>query len=100
MSHIRKCALSASTALFTSLAFLTITVEANAGGFGLREQSSSSLGAAFAGVAAGGDVSSMYWNPATMTQFNGKHIALGATGILSNTAFSGVSGTLVTALGL
>ena len=35
-----------------------------AAGFAIREQSASSLGAAFAGSAAGGDLSSMYWNPA------------------------------------
>ncbi|MBO0764304.1 MAG: outer membrane protein transport protein [Hyphomicrobiaceae bacterium] len=37
---------------------------AQAGGFGVREQSTTYLGSAFAGSAAGGDISSMYWNPA------------------------------------
>jgi long-chain fatty acid transport protein len=37
---------------------------ANAGGFAVREQSVSGLGAAFAGVAAGYDLSSIFWNPA------------------------------------
>jgi long-chain fatty acid transport protein len=37
---------------------------AQAGGFGVHEQSTTYLGTAFAGAAAGGDISSMYWNPA------------------------------------
>jgi long-subunit fatty acid transport protein len=37
---------------------------AHAGGFSVREQSTTFLGSAFAGSAAGGDISSMYWNPA------------------------------------
>jgi len=41
---------------------------ANAGAFALREQSAEGLGEAFAGVAAGSaGVSSMFWNPATIT---------------------------------
>jgi long-chain fatty acid transport protein len=39
---------------------------AHAGGFGVREQSTTFLGSAFAGSAAGGDLSSMYWNPAAV----------------------------------
>ena len=35
-----------------------------AGGFAVREQSASLLGSAFAGAAAGGDLSSAFWNPA------------------------------------
>ena len=37
---------------------------AQAGGFAVREQSASLLGSAFAGAAAGGDLSSSFWNPA------------------------------------
>jgi long-chain fatty acid transport protein len=37
---------------------------AEAGGFAVREQSVSGSGAAFAGVAAGYDLSSIFWNPA------------------------------------
>ena len=37
-------------------------------GFEIREQSAWGQGASYAGVAAGGSVSSMFWNPATMTQ--------------------------------
>ena len=38
-----------------------------AGGFAIREQSVSSQGASFAGSAAGGDLSSMFWNPAAVS---------------------------------
>ena len=37
-------------------------------GLEIREQSAWGQGASYAGVAAGGSVSSMFWNPATMTQ--------------------------------
>jgi long-chain fatty acid transport protein len=41
--------------------------EAQAGGFQLQEQSTYFQGTSFAGAAAGGPVSSMFWNPATLT---------------------------------
>jgi long-chain fatty acid transport protein len=59
-------------------------IEANAGAFGLREQSTVGQGDAFAGVAAGGALSSMFWNPATMTQTPGFGIEGNGTGILAN----------------
>src|SRR6516164_11763616 len=37
---------------------------ASAGSFGVREQSAYFLGSSFAGSAAGGDISSMFWNSA------------------------------------
>lgn len=40
--------------------------EALAGGLSVREQSVFSQGASFAGAAAGGDLSSSFWNPAAM----------------------------------
>ena len=44
---------------------------ADAAGFAVREQSVEGQGASFAGVAAGTNgLSSMFWNPATMTQHN------------------------------
>ena len=53
--------------------------QANAGGFAVREQSTYGQGTSFAGVAAGGSPSSMFWNPATITQ---------VPGIVSETGFS------------
>lgn len=55
--------------------------DADAGGFALREQSAAGLGSSFAGAAAGGVLSSMFWNPATMTQQRGLSAELVGTGI-------------------
>jgi len=66
----------------TSLSVLGITLAVGttlqASGFQLREQSPSAQGLAFAGVSAQGfDISSMFFNPATMTAFEGNHVVLG-----------------------
>src|SRR5450759_4785196 len=50
---------------------LAATADANAGGLAVREQSAWGQGSSFAGVAAGGSLSAMFWNPATMTQIPG-----------------------------
>jgi long-chain fatty acid transport protein len=71
--------LLASAALIPMMA-----IEANAGGFAVREQSTVGQGDAFAGVAAGGALSSMFWNPATMTQTPGFGVEANGTGILAN----------------
>jgi long-chain fatty acid transport protein len=42
-----------------------------AGGFALREQSAYGQGSSFAGIAAGGSLSSMFWNPATLANVTG-----------------------------
>ncbi|HEY4141448.1 MAG TPA: outer membrane protein transport protein [Pseudolabrys sp.] len=60
---------------------LVATTAANAGGFAVREQSAAGQGASFAGMAAGGPLSSMFWNPATMTQYAGKAFEGDITGI-------------------
>ncbi len=45
-------------------------------GFAIREQSTSAQGSAYAGVSAGGDdVSSIFYNPATMTLYEGINIS-------------------------
>jgi long-chain fatty acid transport protein len=81
MNRSIKTALIATTAL--SCVALG-TVAANAGAFGLHEQSAYGQGTSFAGVAAGGaSLSSMYWNPATMTQHSG---------LMSESSFSGIMG--------
>jgi long-chain fatty acid transport protein len=47
---------------------------AHAGGFAVREQSASAQGYSFAGAASGsGGLSSMFWNPATVTMAPGWH---------------------------
>ncbi|MEM7620345.1 MAG: outer membrane protein transport protein [Pseudomonadota bacterium] len=45
-----------------------------AGGFAIREQSVSALGSAFAGVAVGSDISSMFWNPAAVANTDGTNM--------------------------
>lgn len=72
---------------------LATSVAANAGAFALREQSAYGQGSSFAGIAAGGALSSMYWNPATITQYNGKTIEQIATGILPHTSHSFTTAT-------
>ena len=59
---------------------LSASGAAMAGGFALREQSPLAQGAAFAGVAAGeGGISSMFWNPATLTKYKGWNSTWGAS---------------------
>ena len=66
----------------SALGLLAIaSVQANAGGLAVHEQSVYGQGTSFAGIAAGGALSSMYWNPATMTQFPGKGLEVGASAI-------------------
>lgn len=52
---------SVGCALVAPLLFASI---AQAGGFSIREQSTSGMGSSFAGNAAGYDLSTIYWNPA------------------------------------
>jgi long-chain fatty acid transport protein len=58
------------TLISTSALVALIASGANAlaGGFAVREQSAWGEGSSYAGVAAGGSTSAMFWNPATMTQ--------------------------------
>lgn len=49
-------------------ALMAATLAANASGFALREQSATAQGLSYAGAASGsGGLSSIYWNPATIT---------------------------------
>jgi long-chain fatty acid transport protein len=53
----------------TALVTLAVgTTQALAGGLAIREQSAWGEGSSYAGVAAGGSVSAMFYNPATTTQ--------------------------------
>ncbi len=57
-----------------------------AGGVAIREQSALGMGVAFAGAAAGGaGLGSMFWNPATMTDFAGWQSSWSLSGIIPNT---------------
>lgn len=88
---------SIRTILLASSAIATLALAsatAQAGGFALREQSAAGQGASFAGIAAGGALSSMFWNPATITQFSGKTFEAGVTGIFPSAAHSYSASTL------
>lgn len=74
-------------------ALLTMTIAAHAGGFAVREQSAHAQGASYAGVAAGGSLSSMFWNPATLTQVPGIQTEAVAAGVLPYSAHTVTNGT-------
>ena len=66
------------TLLLAAAAFLASNGPLQASGFQLREQSPSAQGNAFAGVSARGfDIGSMYFNPATLTAFDGFQVVTG-----------------------
>lgn len=80
MLKLHRNALFAGSA---GLAMAVAAAPAMAGGFALREQSPAGLGQAFAGSAAGaGGLSSMFWNPATITKYEGMQSSIGVTGVL------------------
>ncbi|MGB8038640.1 MAG: OmpP1/FadL family transporter [Pseudolabrys sp.] len=82
----------------TALGLLMIaTAQASAGGFGIREQSAYGQGTSFAGIAAGGALSSMFWNPATMTQVPGIVNETSVTAILPYSSNTPSAGSLVSA---
>ncbi len=69
-----------------------------ASGFQLREQSTTAQGNAFAGVAAGGeDISTMFFNPATMTQFTGNQTSFHLSYIAPQSEFE--DGSAATTIG-
>jgi len=74
---------------------LAATVDASAGGFALREQSAFGQGSSFAGVAAGGSLSSMFWNPATMTQVPGIQSEAVLSGIMPYAANTPGAGSVL-----
>ena len=72
------------------------SVPAHAGGFGVHEQSTTFLGSAFAGAAAGGDISSMYWNPAAAAAVPGCSLLSSYTLILGSSDETAQSGLFAT----
>ena len=80
-------------------ALIAATADANAGGLAVREQSAWGQGSSFAGVAAGGSLSAMFWNPATMTQMPGIQSESVLTGIMPYSANSPTAGRLLPRLG-
>ena len=76
-----------------------VTVSANAGGFAVHEQSAYFQGMSFAGAAAGGDLSGMFWNPAVMTQFAGINSYTSISAILPYASNSPSAGSTFFAFG-
>jgi len=66
---------------------------AHAGGLAIHEQSAYAQGSSFAGIAAGGSLSAMFWNPATMTQQGGLQSESVLTGIFPSTTNTATGGT-------
>jgi long-chain fatty acid transport protein len=75
---------------------IALSAPAHAGGFGVHEQSTTFLGSAFAGAAAGGDISSMYWNSAAAAASPGCNVLSSYTLILGRGEESARSGLFVT----
>src|SRR5262249_59848778 len=85
-------------ALFGSAGLATLSVEpkaASAGAFSVREQSAYFLGTAFAGSAAGQDVSSVFWNSAATASKPGCNASLNLTAILGEANETGQAGLFV-----
>ena len=61
---------------------LAMPQAAHAGAFALREQSAYGQGSSFAGIAAGGSLSSMFWNPATLMDIDAIEIESVVTGVI------------------
>jgi hypothetical protein len=60
-----RCGLAICSAF--AAASLSASSEAHAGAFAVRTQSAYGQGSSFAGIAAGGSLSSMFWNPANLS---------------------------------
>jgi long-chain fatty acid transport protein len=86
---------AASFSAATLIAGAAMT-EANAGGFGVREQSTEFQGESFAGAAAGGALSSMFWNPAAAAAKDGINSEASYTFFLPDASIKATGGTLAT----
>lgn len=65
-------------------ASLSLISAAHAGGFAVRQQSAYGQGASFAGIAAGGSLSSMFWNPAALADVRGIEVEVVGTGVFGD----------------
>jgi long-chain fatty acid transport protein len=73
-----RCGLAACVAAAVGLSTMSA---AHAGAFAVRTQSAYGQGASFAGIAAGGSLSSMFWNPANLSDVSRPEIEVVGTGI-------------------
>ncbi len=67
-----------------ALSAAAMTAPAAASGFELWEQSTYGTGMAYAGIAAGGSLSTQFWNPATLGEVNGLIYETDLSGVLPN----------------
>ncbi|MGI9406693.1 MAG: OmpP1/FadL family transporter [Hyphomicrobiaceae bacterium] len=79
----------------TAIGAIGFVSAAHAGGFAIREQSTSSQGASFAGNAAGGDLSSMFWNPAALAASEGMNAESHYAIFFGNTELEADGGSLL-----
>lgn len=87
--------------LLTAVCTASIITGANAAGFYLQEQSVSGLGTAFAGAAADTpDASTVYYNPAGMTNLTSPEIYMGATLLMPKADFDNTGSTYTAPAGL
>ena len=88
-------------ALFGAAALMVLSVgprAASAGAFGVREQSAYFLGTAFAGSAAGQDVSSVFWNSAATASKPGCNASLNMTAVFGEAKETAQAGLFVSGL--
>lgn len=86
--------------LLVVLAYAGYIVHSNAAGFYIQEQSVSGLGTAFAGsVADTPDASTIYYNPAGMTELDGPQVSIGTHLIIPNTTFKNEGSTVSSTVG-
>jgi long-chain fatty acid transport protein len=83
-----------TAALLATVSVLGLVDPASASGFQVRENSAAYQGTAFAGQGSGNqDLSVIFANPATMTQFSGSAIEANATEIVPRAQFTGSATT-------
>jgi long-chain fatty acid transport protein len=85
-------------AALCGLGAVAAAAPALAGGFEVREQSTTYLGSAFAGSAAGGDISGIFWNSATTGALPGCNTASSYSLILGTSDETARSGLFVTGM--
>ena len=76
------------------MASLGVASVGHAGGFAVREQSTTSQGMSFAGSAANDTLSAMYWNPAAVANQDGMNSENHAAGIFANSEITVTGGTV------
>ena len=90
----RRTCYTALAPLAAWIVATSLAPQASASGFQLREQSPSAQGTSFAGVSAGGsDIGSMFFNPATLTLFQGNQSVLGMSEVMPKAKLEGAVGT-------